>query len=46
MLKVPCKICTSTKQTNKYFVLKLISLNGGQLQISEWAVTKQETITK
>ena len=39
-------ITGSSHQTNKHFVLKLISFNSWQLQISERAITKQQAITK
>ena len=31
-------------ETKKHFALKLISFNNGQLQISEWAITKQRVV--
>ena len=31
-------------ETKKYFALKLISFNNAQLQISEWAITKQRVV--
>ena len=34
-------ISGKSDQTNKHFVLKLISFNGGQLQICKWTVIKQ-----
>ena len=34
-------ITGQSHKTNKHFVVKLISFNSGQLQIREWAITKQ-----
>ena len=39
-------ITGKSHQTNKHFVLRLISFNSGQLQISERAITKERAIRK